>query len=102
MVRDDLVDAVVQETELDPKEVDQALEIVFDTIVDAVAHGDTVRIKRFGKFYPKDYKSHEQTIPATGERVILPSRRMVGFRDHPSTKARVLKIFREIEALLAG
>ena len=58
------------------KLVDELLGIIKDTLVD----GADVLITGFGKFYVKEKGERRGRNPATGEDLMLGSRRVVGFK----------------------
>ena len=58
------------------KLVDKLLEIIKDTLV----NGEDVLITGFGKFYVKEKRDRRGRNPATGENLILGSRRVVRFK----------------------
>jgi integration host factor subunit alpha len=58
----------------------QALESIIEIIKNALGNGEDVLITGFGKFYVKEKRKRRGRNPATGENLMLGSRRVVGFK----------------------
>ena len=58
----------------------EIVEILLEIIKNSLESGDDVLISGFGKFCIKDKKERKGRNPATGEDMILESRRTVTFR----------------------
>ena len=59
---------------------DQALESILEIIKKTLENGEDVLITGFGKFYVNEKKKRRGRNPATGEDLMLGSRRVVGFK----------------------
>jgi len=62
------------------KEADYYVEAVLKSIKDTLASGDDVLIREFGKFCVNDKRGRRGRNPATGDDMILRSRKVVTFR----------------------
>lgn len=65
---------------LKPGEVNRAVDAIFATIVDALGEDDRVELRGFGVFAPRKLAGGERRNPRTGDVVMLPDRRTIGFR----------------------
>jgi integration host factor subunit alpha len=55
-------------------------EILLEIIKSSLESGDDVLVSGFGKFCVRDKKERKGRNPATGEKAILPARRVVTFK----------------------
>jgi DNA-binding protein HU-beta len=74
--RRELVLALAERTETDRKTADGALQAFIDTVTEAVAKGDPVRITGFAKFARIDRKARMGRNPATGETIRIKAKRV--------------------------
>ena len=58
----------------------ELVEILIETIKNSLESGDDVLISGFGKFCVRDKKDRKGRNPATGQDMILKSRRVVTFK----------------------
>ncbi len=58
----------------------ELVEILLETIKNSLESGDDVLISGFGKFCVRDKKDRKGRNPATGQDMILKSRRVVTFK----------------------
>jgi DNA-binding protein HU-beta len=66
-----------------------ALEAVLSVIAEALATGEKVTLVGFGSFEARDRKERQGVNPSTGEKMVIPAARVVGFRAGNELKARV-------------
>ncbi len=76
MNRRELVLALAERTETDRRTADAALQAFIDTVTEAVAKGDPVRITGFAKFARIDRKARMGRNPATGETIRIKAKRV--------------------------
>jgi len=70
MTKDGLVEAVMKAAALETKAAGQrAVEAVFDTITNALSHGEDVAISGFGTFRVQKRAAREGRNPKTGEKI---------------------------------
>ena len=67
----------------------EIINTLCDTMKDALARGEDVRISGFGKFQVKFKWGRKGRNPQTGEMIILRSRRTVTFRTSPKLKEKM-------------
>ncbi|MDY2727528.1 MAG: HU family DNA-binding protein [Candidatus Onthovivens sp.] len=86
MNKADLVVAMAEEIGLTKKDAEKALDVILEKIQSALVSGDTVKLSGFGVFAVKGRKQREGTSPATGERILIPATRTVGFKPSKTLK----------------
>jgi len=75
-----LADSIHDKLGLPKNQSIQAVESILEIIKKTLENGEDVMITRFGKFYVKEKKKRRGRNPATGEDLMLGSRRVVGFK----------------------
>ncbi len=92
MLKRDLVNAVTDEMDgYLKKDVSQAVDIVLETIVDALAEERRVEIRGFGSFSVRERKARETKNPRTGKLMRIPARKNLHFTMSKSLKDSLLK-----------
>ena len=75
-----LADSIHNQLGLPKDQSVQALESILEIIKNVLENGEGVLITGFGKFYVKEKGERRGRNPATGEDLMLRSRRVVGFK----------------------
>jgi integration host factor subunit alpha len=75
-----LADSIHDKLGLPKNQSIQAVESILEIIKHALENGEDVLITGFGKFYVKEKRKRRGRNPATGEDLMLGSRRVVGFK----------------------
>ena len=60
--------------------IDSMTDIVFDEIIDTLARGHNVEIRRFGTFFPSAMRRRILRNPVSGEMMEVPARRLPRFK----------------------
>ena len=89
MNKSELIDAIAARTELSKVASGKALDAVVETIVEAVAKGDTVSLVGFGSFKPAARAAREGKNPKTGEKLKIAATIVPKFSAGASFKAAV-------------
>ncbi|WP_041273181.1 HU family DNA-binding protein [Desulforapulum autotrophicum] len=76
----DLIQVLKKRTDLTREGAAEVVEIFFDSLIDALANGDRVEIRGLCSFHVKDYKSYIGRNPKTGERVLIPGKKLPFFK----------------------
>ena len=82
----DLVEEVVRITELPRKESEEAVETVFESIIQALQGGDKIEIRGFGSFRTRQRRGRTGRNPKTGEKVDVPAKRIPFFKPSKELK----------------
>lgn len=80
LTKTDMVDAVQQKTGFSRKKSSDLIETFIEIMKRTIESGDDVLISGFGKFCVKEKNQRKGRNPATGEDMLLDSRRIVTFK----------------------
>lgn len=83
MNKRDLVIAASQRSGLTQKQIYSNLGPILESILDALAKGEKICLHNFGTFYIKDVPEHPSRNPKSGERIIVPAKKVIRFRPTP-------------------
>ncbi|HLS06622.1 MAG TPA: HU family DNA-binding protein [Bacillota bacterium] len=89
MNKTDLINAVAVSTELSKKDAGQAVDAVFQTIMDSLGNGEKVQIIGFGNFEVRDRAARKGRNPQTGEEIQIPASKVPAFRAGKALKDAV-------------
>lgn len=97
MTKTDLIDKVAEKTGLTKKDSGEAVNAIFDVIVEYLAseaqksekERDKVQIIGFGSFEVKDREARKGRNPRTGEEIEIPARAIPVFKPGKSFKDQV-------------
>ncbi len=81
MTRSDLIEMVTEKVEgLTKKQVETIIGNIFDGMKDALSRGEKIEIRGFGNFRLKQRNAKTARNPRTGEKVQVPSKRVLHFK----------------------
>ena len=80
MTTDELVRAAAEKGGFYIGDMRIALNAIMDTILEAVADGDVVKLQRFGVFKTQTYAEKRGRDMYTGETVLIPARKVPVFK----------------------
>ncbi|HEU5409730.1 MAG TPA: HU family DNA-binding protein [Candidatus Acidoferrales bacterium] len=80
MIKLDIVNAVVQRTNMPRSKAEQAVETVFEALKNALGRGERIELRRFGVFNVKPRKTGIGRNPRTGQQVHIQPGRAVRFK----------------------
>lgn len=80
MNKQELITAIAAKTELSKKDADKAFVALKDTIVEALKAGDKISLVGFGTFEVKTKAARESRNPQTGEKMIVPEKKVPSFK----------------------
>jgi integration host factor subunit beta len=81
MTKSDLIAQVAKgNRNLNRKEVEALVDVIFDAITDTLLKGDRVEIRGFGSFKVKQREARVGRNPRTGEAVQIPAKRVPLFK----------------------
>jgi len=79
LTKADLVDSLSVETELSKRQVGEVVDLLLDSIRDALIAGDKVQLIPFGSFVVRERKKREGRNPKTGAKITIAARRVPAF-----------------------
>ncbi|MCL4456775.1 MAG: integration host factor subunit beta [Nitrospirae bacterium] len=81
MTRSDLIEMVTERVEgLTKKQVETIVSAIFEGMKDALSQGQKIEIRGFGNFRLKQRNAKTARNPRTGEKVQVPSKRVLHFK----------------------
>ena len=89
MNKKDLIAAVMLKTELKSTEASKAVEAVLESVIQAVAAGNDMRLVGFGTFSSIKREAREGRNPRTGKPIKLPASKIPRFKAGKTFKAAV-------------
>jgi len=91
MNKADLITALKNETDLTKSEAESIVNLFFNQMANALAHGDRAEIRGLCSFYVKKYKSYTGRNPKTGEQINIKPKKLPFFKCGKELKERVDK-----------
>ena len=91
MTKADLVEQVASEAEMTKKDAEQLVEIVFDSIVDALNKGEKIELRGFGSFRVRQRDARKGRNPKTRSAVSIPAKRVAYFKPGKELKEVINK-----------
>jgi len=89
MNKSDLVKLVAERGGLSMKAAKEAVNVFFDTFVDAILQDERIEIRGFGSFVNKKYDGYMGRNPKTGEPIRVPDKKLPFFKVGKELKIRV-------------
>ena len=89
MNKSELVEALADEMDLTYKKSEEIVNIVFDSMSEALADGGRIEIRGFGSFVVKDYKAYMGRNPKTGEVIRVRPKKLPFFKVGKELRERV-------------
>lgn len=80
MIKSDLVERVMQVTDLPKPKASDAVNALFDSMKNALLRGDRIELRGFGVFQVKDRKRGIGRNPKTGREVEIPPGKTIRFK----------------------
>ena len=89
MNKSELIDKLVDKSKLPRKRAEQVVNLVFQSMTDALAAGDRIEIRGFGSFVAKHYPARMGRNPRTGATIPVPAKRLPFFKVGKELRERV-------------
>jgi len=89
MNKQELIAKIAEKSEFSKKDADKALAALTDTIVETLKAGDKVALLGFGTFEVKTKAARESRNPQTGEKMMLPEKKVPSFKAGTGLKEAV-------------
>ncbi|MGH9897663.1 MAG: HU family DNA-binding protein [Pyrinomonadaceae bacterium] len=88
MIKLDIVNYVADTTGVAKMKAEQAVDILFKSMKDALARGERIELRGFGVFVVKPRKRGVGRNPRTGEEVSIPSGKTIRFKPGKELQAK--------------
>src|SRR5207245_7358424 len=79
LTKADLIEEVLNVTELPRKESETIVETIFESIIGALQKGEKIEIRGFGSFRTRERRGRVGRNPKTGEKVEVPAKKIPYF-----------------------
>jgi len=89
MKKSELVDMVVEKTDLTKKDSGKAVKAVLESITDSLAKGEKVQLIGFGTFEVRNRQAREGRNPTTGESIKIEASKIPAFKAGKALKEKV-------------
>ncbi len=80
MNKSQLVEKISEKANITKKKAETVVDIVFDSMTQALLNNDRIEIRGFGSFVNKQYKSYKGRNPRTGSSIEVPPKRLPFFK----------------------
>jgi integration host factor subunit beta len=80
MTKAELVDDVARAAELTKKDAERLVELVFESIIETLNHGEKIELRGFGSFRVRSRGARRGRNPKTGAPVDIPAKRVPYFK----------------------
>ena len=80
MTKAELVERVAEEINLTKKQTETIVNILFNSIIEALSQGDKVELRGFGSFRIRQRNPREGRNPKTGDAVHIPAKQVPFFK----------------------
>ena len=80
MTKAELVEDVARAAELTKKDAERLVEIVFESIIESLNHGEKIELRGFGSFRVRARGARRGRNPKTGVPVNIPAKRVPYFK----------------------
>jgi integration host factor subunit beta len=89
MNKSDLVEVLARKSDITLKKAEDVVNLVFDSMADALIRGGRIEIRGFGSFVNKSYRSYKGRNPKTKETIEIPPKRLPFFKVGKELRRRV-------------
>lgn len=89
MNKSELIKSLAEDAGLSLKAAKEAVNTVFDSMVDAILQDERIEIRGFGSFVNKRYDPYVGRNPKTGEKIDVPEKKLPFFKVGKELKQRV-------------
>ena len=89
MNKSDLIDVLVDKSNLPRKKAESVVNLIFDQMTGALAKQQRIEIRSFGSFVAKQYGARTGRNPRTGASIDVPSKRLPLFKVGKELRERV-------------
>lgn len=80
MNKSQLIERISEKANITKKKAEAVVNLVFDSMVQALLGNDRIEIRGFGSFVNKEYKSYQGRNPRTGETISVTPKKLPFFK----------------------
>ena len=85
----ELISALKSDAGISKSEAAKVIQIFFDRMANAMAHGERVEIRGLCSFFVKNYRAYTGRNPKTGEKVLIQPKKLPFFKSGKELRERV-------------
>ncbi len=89
MNKSQLIETLAQEVNIPVREASPITDTILDTLVDALAGGESIEIRGFGSFVVKEYDAYTGRNPKTGISIKVPPKKLPFFKVGKDLKEKI-------------
>lgn len=89
MNKSELIQKIAQRVNLTRKKAEEVVNLIFDSMSQALIRGDRVEIRGLGSFMVKSYEAYQGRNPRTGEAIRVKPKKLPFFKVGKELKKRV-------------
>lgn len=89
VTKDHIINSMCQDLDIPKKKAAELLESLLELMAKTLENGEDVLISGFGKFCVKQKNARKGRNPATGEDLMLGSRKVITFKCSPILRSKV-------------
>ena len=89
MNKSELIEIISEKGNIPKKRAEEVVNLVFDSMTDALVKGDRIEIRGFGSFVNRDYGSYTGRNPRTGESIQVEPKKLPFFKVGKELKEHV-------------
>ncbi len=89
MNKSELIETLSERLKITKKKAEDVVNLVFDSMIEAMAKGDRIEIRGWGSFVVKEYGAYTGRNPRTGESIKVAPKRLPFFKVGKELRERV-------------
>ena len=89
MNKSELIEIIAEKSKIPKKRAEEAVNLVFDSMSQALIRGDRIEIRGFGSFVNREYEAYTGRNPRTGESIQVSPKKLPFFKVGKELKERV-------------
>ena len=89
MNKSGLIELVAEQGKMTKKKAEDVVNLIFDSMIEAMAKGDRIEIRGLGSFVVKEYGAYTGRNPRTGESISVKPKKLPFFKVGKELKERV-------------
>ena len=89
MNKSQLIERISEKANVTVKKAEELVDVIFNSMTDALAKGQRIEIRGFGSFVTKNYKAYTGRNPRTGEKIAVGTKKLPFFKVGKELKERV-------------
>ena len=90
MNKSELIEQLAIRKDISNKRAEEIVNLIFNTMTDAMVDGERIEIRGLGSFVIKDYGTYTGRNPKTGEQITVSPKKLPFFKVGKELKERVL------------